>query len=65
MPSKPRGSPPIARANPSEAAALDEGLVGRTDRIAVDAPGRDLLAVASLQRLVDADDERAFSYERL
>jgi hypothetical protein len=40
-------------------------LVGGAHRIAVDAPGSDLLAVASLQGLVYAEDEWAFPDERL
>jgi hypothetical protein len=37
-----------------------------THRITVDAPGRDLLPVASLQGFVDAHHERrAFGHERI
>ena len=45
--------------------ALHEVFVGGAHRITVEALGPNLLAVASLQRLIDAEDEWALPYERL
>src|SRR5918993_2758285 len=65
-PSGPRDLHQQHHAYPSEAATLYEGFVGRTHRISVDAFCGDLLAVASLECLLDAHDQRtSFGHERL
>src|SRR5215218_180439 len=48
-----------------QSARLDEVGMARSNRVAVDAFGRDLLASAPLQRLVDAHDQWSSWHERL
>src|SRR5829696_3537616 len=53
IPEKPKGHRPTASRKPIlENAALHEVFVGGAHKVAVDAPGRNLLPVASLQGLV-------------
>jgi hypothetical protein len=66
IPEKLRGSLPIALRTPTAARCSSRRLVGRAHRIMVDALGRDLPALASLQRLIDAHDQRiSFAHECL
>src|SRR3712207_6487284 len=52
-------------AHPPQPTALHEVFVGGAHRIPVDALGPNLLPVSSLQRLIDAYDQRAFRHKRL
>src|SRR5215218_3380110 len=65
-PRSPRDLHQQHHANPPQSAALDEGFVGGTDRVAVNALCGDPLTPASLQRLVDANYQGTpFGHERL
>src|SRR5829696_10272395 len=65
-PRSPRDLHQQYHAHPPQSAALHEVFMAGTHRIAVDALGGDLLAPASLQRLVDAHNQRiSFGHEHL
>ncbi len=50
---------------PSQPTRLDEVAVGRANRVPIDAAGGDLRSPASLDRVIDADHDRAVGQERL
>src|SRR5215212_4782723 len=65
-PRSPRDLHQQHHANPPQSAALDEGFVGGTDRVAVNALCGDPLTPASLQHLLDANYQGTpFGHERL